>query len=411
MVPVAALLAAVVLAAACAVVEPPPGGPLDIDPPWLVASTPDSGAVGVGPVTTLRFRFSEKMDRKPAVGWLYFFPDQRIRRTKWHGAVEAEVELESPLPPDTTIVIELASRLTDAHKVKSRTGRRFPIATGASIPSGSLAGVLVMGDSAVTRGVVELYDLPTDSLTFDDMPMLRRTVTDRTGAYVFDWLPVPGGPWLLRAFVDKDGDLRPGDKEAVRLLPDTLAITADSPAAAAAVATLYPPDTPGRLLVRPFTLFGAAEPVVFFTQRVTDADTGWTPQPVADARTNFKVLPAAAGGAIDKVAPGANRVAMFVDIDRDTTFGPVPRDAVQALGLEFSWNLSDPAGDTTGWYLEPLVVVEAPAVDPGLDTWWSVPDSTALLVPWPAPPPAEPDSSAAAADTSAAAAPEPAEER
>lgn len=402
MVPVAALIAAVVLGAACAVVEPPPGGPLDLDPPYLVSSDPDSGALHVGPIKTLRFRFSEKMDRKPAVSWLYFFPDQRIRSTKWHGAVEAEVELETPLPADTTIVIELASRLTDAHKVRSRTGRRFPIATGSSIPAGSLAGVLVMGDSAVTRGVVELYAVPSDSQTFDDMPMLRRTATDRTGAYVFDWLPAPGGPWLLRAFHDKDGDLRPGDNEAVRLLPDTLNLTAEAPAAAAGVATLYAPDTPGRLLVSPFGLFGGAAPVAAFTQRITDADTGWTPKPVAGPRANVQILDAVGGGLLENVEPGVNRVGLFVDVDRDTSFGPVPRDAVQALGLEFTWTLSDPAGDTTGWYLEPLVVLEAPVVEPGLDTRWTLPDSTALLVPWPAPPPAVPDS--AAADTTAAAA-------
>jgi hypothetical protein len=397
----AAWLAAALALVACAVVEPPPGGPLDQTPPHLVGSSPDSGAVGVGPVKTLRFRFSEKMDRQSATGWLYFFPDQRIRRTKWHGAIEAEIELEEPLPADTVVVVEIASRLNDAHRVPSRTSRRFPIATGGTIPGGSIAGVLVMGDSAVANGVVELYDLPPDSVPYLDQPLVRRTATDAKGAYVFSWLPVPGGPWLLRAYVDRDANFRPGDDEAQRLLPDTLSLTVDAPAAAAGAVTLYPPDTPGRLLIRPFANFGAAEPVVFWTQAVGEADTGWVPRPVKRRGANFKVLAARTGGALDEVRPGANRLGAFVDMDGDTALSAVPRETVNSYSLEFTWVLSDPAGDTTGWYVEPHLMVTAPSVEPGLDTWWSLPDSVITLVPWPAPPPAAaPDTAATApADT------------
>jgi hypothetical protein len=393
----AAWLVAALVLAACAVVEAPPGGPLDQTPPHLVSSSPDSGALGVGSLKTLRFRFSEKMDRQPATSWLYFFPDQRIRRTKWHGAIEAEIELEEPLPPDTVVVVEIAGRLNDAHRVPSRTSRRFPVATGDAIPGGSIAGVLVMGDSAVAHGVVELYDLPPDTLEYLDLPLVRRTATDAKGAYVFSWLPVPGGPWLLRAFVDSDGNFRPGDGEAKRLLPDTLSLTAATPAVSAGAVTLFTPDTPGRLLIRPFTNFGAAAPVVFWSQAVGEADTGWAPRPVTRSQANFKVLAARTGGALDDVQPGANRLGAFVDVDGDTAFGAVPRESANTYGLEFTSFLTDPAGDTTGWYLEPHLMISAPSVEPGLDTWFSLPDTVIALVPWPAPPAAAlPDSTAAA---------------
>ena len=337
------------------------------------------------------------MDRQPATSWLYFFPDQRIRRTKWHGAIEAEIELEESLPPDTVVVVEIAGRLNDAHRVPSRTSRRFPIATGEAIPAGSLAGVLVMGDSAVGNGVVELYDLPPDTLEYLDLPLVRRTATDAKGAYVFSWLPVPGGPWLLRAFVDRDANFRPGDDEAKRLLPDTLRLTPEAPAVSAGAVTLYAPDTPGRLLVRPFANFGAAEPVVFWSQAVGEADTGWVPRPVSRGKANFRILAARTGGAVEGVQPGANRLGAFVDIDGDTAFSAVPRDLVNSYALEFTSFLTDPAGDTTGWYLEPHLTVTAPTVEPGLDTWFTLPDTVNAIVPWPAPPPA------AVADTTAAA--------
>ena len=235
----AALVLSLALAGACAVVEPPPGGPIDVTPPELVVISPDSGATGLGELKTLRLTFSEKMDRTSAVTWLHFFPDQRIRQTKWHGATEAEVILEYPLTPDTVIVVEVAAGMRDAHKVPSRVSRRYPLATGDSIFAGTIEGVLIMADSAVTNGVVELYDVPPDTLEFFQQPLLRRTVTDRQGSYRFDWLPVPGGPWLVRAFTDPDNNLRPGDRDAQRLLPDTLSLTLDQAAAVAGVTTLY----------------------------------------------------------------------------------------------------------------------------------------------------------------------------
>ena len=398
-----ALLASLGLLAACAVVEPPPGGPEDTTPPQLLAFSPDSGAVGLRDVRVFTFRFSEKMDRQPATAWLHFFPDQRVRRTKWHGAVEAEVELEEPLPADTTVVVEVAKSLADAHKVRARRTRRYPIATGDSIPTGSISGVLVMGDSAVVRGVVELYAVPPDTLTLADMTLLRRASTDAKGAYTFSWLPVPGGPWLLRAFVDGNQDLRPGDKEPKRVLPDTLVLTAAEPAAAAGVVTLYPTNTPGRLLVRPFAMFGNAEPVEFFTQIITDADTGWAPQPVAKA--NFHELEGHLGGAVPEVTPGLNRLVAFLDVNRDSTLDAVPAADVFAYADSFAWQVSDPDADTTGWYLEPLVVTEAPRVEPGLDTWMSMPDSIPVLTPWPEPPPAPADTAAVAPADSAGTAP------
>ena len=388
--------------------EPPPGGPQDTVPPRLAASTPDSGAAGLGETRTLRFTFSEKMDRQPATAWLRLYPEQRIRKTRWHGSVEAEVELEEPLPADTTVVVELAPGLTDAHKVRTRQARRFPVATADSVAAGALSGVLVLGDSAVSRGVVELYALPPDSLELQDMPLLRRTGTDAAGAYTFRWLPVPGGPWRVRAFVDEDRDQRPGDREAQRFAPDTLRLTAAEPAASAGVLTLYPPDTPGRVVVGPFTTFGEAGPVVLFTLEVAEEDTGWAPRPLAADAANFRRLPARTGGAVEDAEPGPTRLVAFVDVDPDTALGPVPADSVRALPGSGDWIVTDTAGDTTGWYLEPLVVVPAPAVEPGLDTAMSLPDSIPRLVPWPAP---DAPADTAAADTTAAPAPDRPEER
>jgi len=388
-----ALLVSLVLAGSCAVVEPPPGGPIDLTPPDLALMVPDSGAVAVGELKTIRLTFSEKMDRTSAVSWLFFFPDQRIRQTKWHGATEAEVILEYPLPPDTVIIVEVASGMRDAHKVKSRQSRRFPISTGVSIPEGAISGVLIMADSAVTNGVVELYDVPPDTLEYFEQSLLRRTSTDETGAYRFEWLPVPGGPWLVRAFADPDNNLRPGDKDAQRLVPDTLSLTVDSPTASAGVTTLYAWNTPGRILVGPFETPVHGEKVMAWTMVMAEEDTGWVPAP-EDGTTNpiFELDPEG-GGVIGEVKAGHNRIVFFVDVDGDSTFSAIP-DTLLAFVPDSLRTTPPDTVEVHQWFLEPWLMVEDVEVDPGMDTEFEIPAIAHSITPWtpPEPEPAVADS-------------------
>lgn len=396
-----ALLGCSVLLAACAVMEAPPGGPEDRTPPWVVAVSPDSAARGLGRVQRLSVTFSEKMDRKSATGWLFFFPDQRIRKTRWKGAIRAEIELEEPLPADTVIVVEIAPELDDAHRVPMRTTRRFPLATGDALPAGRITGILVAGDSAVTKGVVELYAVPPDSLEYFQQPVLRRTATASDGTFVFDWLPVPGGPWLLRAFADRDGNRRPGEREPKRLLGDTLSLDDDAPAASAGVTTLYAVDAPGRLLLPPGGPFGDAGPLMAWASPVGDVDTLWSPQPVAADAALFVSVAADTVTVLPEVPPGVNLVGVFLDADADSAFGAVPDSLLAPVLARFAWTRVDSVADTTGWYLEPLLLWESPPLEPGLAADLAWPDSAVILVPWPRPEPAAPDT--AASDTLAPA--------
>lgn len=374
--------------------EPPPGGPVDITPPTLAVMEPDSGAVGVGEIKTIRLTFSEKMDRTSAVTWLHFFPDVRIRQTKWHGSTEAEVILEYPLPPDTVFVVEVNSGMRDAHKVKSTESRRFPISTGGAIPLGSITGVLLMADSAVTKGVVELYDIPPDTLEYFQQPLLRRTVTDQNGTFRFDWLPVPGGPWLMRAFTDPDENLRPGEKDSQRLLPDTLQLTAEEPEAVSGVTTMYPWNAPGRILLAPFTVPAPSGPLWGWTMVMAEEDTGWNPAPENGAQTHFSYLTPALESPVEAVKPGQNRIIMFVDVDGDSTFSGVP-DSLLLPFVPDSLRASE-TDTTSGWWLEPWFMVDGIKVDPGLDTSFEMPAVNYSFTAWTPPPePALPDSNLA----------------
>lgn len=369
-----------VLLGACAQVEAPPGGPQDLTPPRLAGSAPDSGSVGLRDLRTVRLSFTEKMTRAPAEGWLHFYPPQRIRHTSWNGTREAVVELAEPLPPDTVIVVEVAAALQDAHKVKSRESRRFPLATGDSIPTGRLTGALVLGDSAVTNGVAELYPLGPDSLEYFRRPLLRRVVTDHTGRWTFDWLPVPGGPWLVRTFADADRNLRPGEREAQRLLPDTLSLAAGRRELSAGVLTLYKFGDPGHLRVPPFDAHGWSGAWYAWAQTVAEADTGWTPAPIRPIARRGRpgLLRPTADTQLDDVPSGNLRVVVFADVDGDSLLGWVGADTLRAAAP----GAVLPDSLTAARYLEPWWLVEGVTVPPGLAATIAVPAAAPTLTPW-----------------------------
>ena len=355
--------------------------------------------MGLAGRRVLRFRFSEKMDRTNAVSWLRLFPEQEFKKTKWHGATEAEVTLLNPLPADTVVVVELLPGMTDSHRVKSKQSRRYPLATGDSLCSGLITGRLVMADTGLGGGVLELFAVPPDSLDYFQQTPLRRTATDSSGAFRFEWLPIPGGPWLVRAFADTDNNLRPGEKEAQRLLVDTLSIRAGAITASAGVTILYPWNEPGTLTTPSFASPAWQGGIGAWAMSVTDADTGWTPEPVSAGRQAIGWLDPAAGGRSSKVFPYRNRVVVFVDIDGDSTFSAVP-DSVYGPPATV-------AADTMAWYLEPWGLVEGIDLEPGMESVFTVPALGDSLVRWAAPVAAPTDSLETAVADSTSLVPEP----
>jgi hypothetical protein len=376
-------LAASSLLTSCAVVEAPPGGPEDVEPPRLAGFLPDSAATGLGEVTRLTFTFSEKMNRKSAQSWLTVFPDRKIRGTKWRGARIAEVEFFEPLPADTVIVVEVAGGMDDAHKVKNKRSRRYPIATGDSIPDGRITGSLILADSALTSGVVELLPAGPDSVPLVQRPVLRRAVTDRTGHYALEWLPADGEAWLLRAFADKDGNLRATESDPQRLLPDTLRLHPGARALEVGALTLYTRDTPGSLVSAAFTAPDWAAPLRAWSMVVAEEDTGWAPGGPGPRRT--WPLDPAGGSVVDESKPGPQRIVVFVDVDADTTFSAVAGSLLSAL---------PDTCDPDGWYFEPWWQIEGPEVEPGLPSDFVFAPGAAAFTSTTAP-----DTSAAAPDS------------
>ncbi len=370
---------------ACATIEAPTGGPVDETPPVLAASSPDSGSVGLAPFDRFELVFSEKVQPLPAERILKLYPPLEIRKSGWSGRRRLVVELAGPVPADTVLLIEIPAGLTDVHRVRSAATTIVPLATAAAFPPGVIHGVLREEEGPAGRGVVELFALPPDSLEWFQQDPLRRAAADSLGRFALRWLPVPGGPWLLRAFTDLDGDMRPGEKEGQRLLPDTFAVSFEGPERDAGAWILYDPRTPGRIVMPPVDPDPWTGAVCGWSMRIAEEDSGWTPSHGRRIPRGLRVAAPGDSAVWPDAGPGPTRLILFVDVDGDSLHGALP-DSLAADSVTWSW--------------EPFVLVEDLDVPPGLDLAASAPRFPAELTAASAPPAiAIPDSAAARGDS------------
>jgi len=381
------------LAAACATIESPSGGPEDRTPPEVAAFAPDSGSVGLTGVDEFVVTFSEKVQPRPAETLMRFYPDLEVAKTKWKGRRTMIVQLLDTLPADTTIVVEIPVGVSDIHRVTSKRSWVFPLATADSFPPGVIEGQVLLEGEPVDGAVAELYNVPPDSSTWEREPLLRRVEADTTGVFRLSWLPVPGGPWLLRVFVDSSGDLRAGEKEAQRLWPEHYLLDDLVSERSLGILNIFNPTTAGRIEA----LGVGPEPwegdVFGWPMAIAEEDTGFAP---AFANTAPRGFAAAAPGdtsAWDEAGPGLTRLILFVDLDGDSLLSALP-DSL--LGITHH----DLPADSVTWSWEPFAFADSIDVEPGRPVWTTLPAFPDTVAPCPTPP----RPAVAAFDTTAAAA-------
>ncbi len=361
--PLATLLVVLYLFVGCATMEQPTGGPADTVPPELVDFYPDSAAVNVPVDTQLAFLFSEKVKPVDPERMFEFYPELDIKSGGWSKRQQIKINLETALPPDTTIVVTLAKGYMDVHGFAADKTVVFPFSTGASIDSCSISGKLTMNNGPVISGLLELYSIPPDSIEYFQQDPLRRASTDSLGFYHFQWLPTDGGPYLIRAFSDNNADRRPGDNEATRLLPGEITQTAQFVDNGETV--IFAPSTPGTLS----TIVDVPLPedlVVFsWTENVGEDDDPWTPDDVTFSSIAQSV---ALNDTLvfDEAGPGNVRVFFFADVNSDTLFSILP-DSVST--------------DSVQYYFEPHLVIENVFIEPGLPETFNMTAWPDTLVP------------------------------
>ncbi len=202
---------------ACARPGPPPGGPPDATPPSLLAVSPESLSVGVDAHAPLRLIFDEKIDRRGAARALELVPPVALARPHFDGTAVEFRPLQS-WPADTVVVWRLAPDLKDKHGVALGRTVRGVFTTADSLPSGKIVGRARLRQPPTEpvdwTALVARLELPPPEGSRRRL-LWREAAGASDGHFELAWLDVPSGPFFLEVFLDRNGNGRRDEREAV----------------------------------------------------------------------------------------------------------------------------------------------------------------------------------------------------
>ncbi|MCB0791531.1 MAG: Ig-like domain-containing protein [Flavobacteriales bacterium] len=196
-----------VLGVACAQVRDPTGGPKDTDPPQLVSTSPPNGTVR-SEARRIILRFNERIQllnaRKNLLVSPPMDPAPDIRQS---GAYNVIIDLNAPLLPDRTYVINLGDAVSDLTEGNSARDLIYVLSTGPVIDSLRITGQVVDAFTGlpVASAIVALYEAgDTTDLTSARPAYFTRS--DEAGT--FDLRYLRDGAYKLRALRDQNANYR-----------------------------------------------------------------------------------------------------------------------------------------------------------------------------------------------------------
>ncbi len=233
--------------AACAKRGPPTGGPPDLEPPRLVAASPDSGAAGVARDAVISLTFSEGMDPRTTGEAVSIAPRVDIRQRRWSGRT-LTVALAETLLADRTYTVFLGGGARDRHGNALEGGATIVFSTADSLPPGELDGRLDARGFPAVGTYLWCYDAAdgrepdSTARDFDAVAL-----ADRDGGFRVVGLPVPGR-YRLWVFADLNGNRSFEPQSDILAAVDTVfSLTAEAPDARGLAVAVVNPRAPGRV--------------------------------------------------------------------------------------------------------------------------------------------------------------------
>jgi hypothetical protein len=202
------------LALGCARMEPPPGGPPDVKPPQLIATTPDSMAVLPGFDKSAEFVFDEVVSeggggaggRGSGLAQLVILsPTDQDPNVDWKRS-RITVRPREGWKSDRVYRVELLPGVMDLRNNRSNERRVITFTTGAPKPATTLTGRIIDWSTSrpAQNAMIEALLLP-DSLPY-------RGLADSSGSFSLG--PLPAGDYLVTGVIDQDRNQRVGAREA-----------------------------------------------------------------------------------------------------------------------------------------------------------------------------------------------------
>jgi uncharacterized protein (DUF2141 family) len=180
------LMAVAFLAVSCATPMAPSGGPQDRSGPVVVSTAPVDGSIGFNG-REVRVRFNEYVDIVSFRNAVRFEPDLNIGyRIRWSGKT-ARIRLESPLPPNTTLVLVLSPDVKDARGNAMANPVRVAFSNGDRIDQGGIRVRLLNPETGRRAEQTDVFLYPGE-VDFST-PATYTSQTDTGGYASFRYLP------------------------------------------------------------------------------------------------------------------------------------------------------------------------------------------------------------------------------
>lgn len=204
--------------AGCASQGFPPGGPADPDPPVLLGTNPDSGAVNVPDDREVTFQFNEVVSERPSgavslEGLVLVSPREGEPRVNW-GRTRIGVRANRDWRPNTVYTVTLLPGVQDLRNNVRRSPSTIVFSTGSTLPDTRLAGVIYdwVADRPAGGALVEA--VTPDSVVYVG-------AADSIGQFAL--LHLPTGTYRVRGYLDLDrnrefGPREPFDSSVVQLV-------------------------------------------------------------------------------------------------------------------------------------------------------------------------------------------------
>ncbi len=316
-------------AAGCAKKGPPSGGPPDLEPPRLIASSPDSGAAGVPRDARLTLTFSEGMEPRTTGDAVALAPRIEIRQRRWKGNT-LELALDDTLAADRVYTLFVGTGARDRHGNALASGAAIMFSTADSFPPGTIEGQVEargMGAAGIYLwGYVTPHEPDSTARDYDALAF-----TDADGRFRMAGLAVPAA-YRLWAFADINHN-RSFEPQIDVLAPiDTvLRLTPEAPVARGLAVLVVNPRAEAKLSGAVLDTLGDSLGV----QRILA---------ISEADTTTRLLEDVLRDGVFEIslAPGVWTLRAFRDLDRNRRWDAGREPASDPLRIELP-----PAGIVT----------------------------------------------------------------
>lgn len=186
--------AALAAGAACANIGAPPGGPVRTEPPRVVSTDPDSGAVGVR-ADRVVFQFDAIVNDRDIERLVLISPRDGTPRVRWRRN-RIEVRPRDDFRANTAYAVTLLPGATDLNNNMDRVGKTVVFSTGPTMPRLTIIGRAFdwMNGRPAAGALIEAIRLP------DSIPYVG--VADSSGQFTVG--PLDDATYLVRAMIDNN---------------------------------------------------------------------------------------------------------------------------------------------------------------------------------------------------------------